>query len=437
MRSYREAIEEAMRLHASGKSDVAEIMYDQLLAQMETPDPNVFFGLGTIYVQKQRYGIGTVLLRTGLSIYDKHPLPWCNLGVAYKHMGRDDLSLDAYKKAYAIDPEMPEVLAGLGGYYINRDEAKKAEFYSRLALDKGPDVAGAHMNLGVALLEQGRFEEAWPHYEWRWDSLDRIGDKRPYKAPRWTGEKVDVLSIHGEQGLGDEILFMSLFKKAKERANAIVVECATRLVPLFKESFGVNCYPDHESLIAAEGEPDAYIPMASLPLVLGLPDGTPFLKRPSVARTTERPVIGIAWRGGTARTNARDRTLKLSDLRPILDAVDATFVSIQYGGDDVDDEAHAAGIETGDRGFDPLNYRIGICDLVVSVCQTAVHVAGAMGIETWVLTPKKAAWRYSGVDMRPFYNSVKLFRQRTEGEWASVITEIAACLRQKYAARAA
>lgn len=436
MRTWQAAVEEVMSLHQAGKLEQAEIGYDQLLCQMQTPDPNVFFGLGTLLVGKQKYGLGTTLLRTGISLYDKHPLAWCNLGVAYKHMGRDELSLDAYKKALELAPSMPEVLAGLGGYYINRNEAQKSEYYSRRALAIDPSLPAANMNLGVALLEQGRFEEAWPHYEARWDSVDRMVDRRPYKAPRWKGEHVDVLAIHGEQGLGDEILFMSLLRKAEQRARSVVVECAERLIPLFRMSFGIPCYPDHASLIAAEGEPDAYIPMGSLPLVLGLPDGRPFLKRPQ-RHSTGRPVIGIAWRGGTARTNARDRTLKLADFAPIISAIDADFVSIQYGGADVDEDAIAAGIEPGDRGFDPLNHRIGLCDLVISVCQTAVHVAGAMGIDTWVLTPRKAAWRYSGETMAPWYNSVRLFRQDQPGEWQPVIERIAVLLQERYASVAA
>lgn len=424
MHSVQSAVEEAIKFYREGKIDIAASIYDQILCQIDKPDVNVLFGYGSILVGQEKYGLGISLIQQGLAIYDKYPLAWCNLGVAYKHIGRDDLAENAYQKALALAPGMPEVLAGLGGLYINKARAQEAEAWSRKALTINPDLPAARMNLGVALLEQGRFEEAWPHYEGRWDSLDRMKDKRPYTAPRWNGEPVKVLAIHGEQGLGDEILFMSLFARAKARAQHIVIECADRLVPIFEDSFGAPCYPNHEALIAAAGEPDAYIPMASLPLVLGLPDGKPFLKRPNRTRTG-KPVIGIAWRGGTVKTNHRDRTIDLADFAPIRSALDAEFVSLQYGGDEVDAEAHAHGLITGNRDFPALQHRIGICDLVITVCQTAVHQAGAMGVPCWVLTPRHAAWRYSGADMMPWYESIRLFKQDHQDDgWKGVISTV-------------
>lgn len=436
MLTLQAAIETAMASHMRGDIDVAEAQYDQIMYQTDKPDVNLLVGYGTLLVGKQKFGLGISLLRTGLALYDKHPLAWANLGVAYKHIGRDDLSLQAYEKALALSPYMPEVLAGMGGFYINKDKAWLAEKYSRRALEIDPNLPAARMNLAVALLEQGRLEEAWPHYEGRWESLDRSMDKRPYKAPRWTGERVKTLAIHGEQGLGDEILFMSLFQKVKERAERVVIECAERLVAIFGESFGVPCYPDHASLIEAEGEPDAYIPMGSLPLVLGLPDGRPFLKRPHHHRTG-KPLIGIAWRGGTMRTNLHDRTMALKDLRPLLEAVDAEFVCVQYGGADVEAEAKEMGLEIGQRDFPSLQYRIGICDLVISVCQTAVHQAGAMGVDCWTLVPRNAAWRYCGENMMPWYRSVQFFRQGEDHKWEPVIARGAKALQERYAAVAA
>ncbi len=80
-------------------------------------------------------------------------------------------------------------------------------------------------------------------------------------------------------------------------------------------------------------------------------------------------------------------------------------------------------METGPTDFLSLHERIASCDLVISVCQTAVHQAGAMGVPCWVLTPRNAAWRYCGERM-PWYNSVELFRQEVAGEWSPVVDRI-------------
>lgn len=434
--NLKDAIETAFAYHRDGNLVAAEQVYDQILCQIDKPDPNCFFGLGTLLISKQMYGQGIIFLQAALQHAPDYAPGLTNLACAYKHLGKDDLALEAYTRANDIDPNQPDILAGLAGFYINKNEAQHVIDYAKQALALDPNHAAANMHMGLGLLEQGKFEQAWPFYEYRWETLERIKDKRPYKAPRWRGEKVRRLAIHGEQGLGDEIMFMSALPLAQVRAEQIVVECAERLIPAFRASFpGVEFYKDHEHLTHRHPSPDAYIPMASLPIIVGLPDGRPFLKRDKSPTPRRRPLIGIAWKGGTLKTNVRDRSLTLSDFRPILDNEDVEFCSVQYGSN-LGDELTAHRINNAPTDFVSLHQRIADCDLVISVCQTAVHQAGAMGVETWCLVPERAAWRYAGKDFLPWYGSVKFFKQ-VEGSWTVPINEIATLLKQKYAALAA
>lgn len=435
MQDIKAITEQIFRAHREGSLDLAETMYDQVLSQLTYPDPNILYGYGSLLVQKERFGVGVMLLQAAAKVYDKHAGIWSNLGVAYKYLGRDDLAIGAYEKAFALDPDAVEVLASMSGYYINRDESKKAEDFARRALINS-DHPAAHMHLGLALLEQGRFDEAWPHYEHRWDTLENIKKRRAYASPVWKGEKVKKLIIHGEQGLGDEIFYMALFREAQKRADEIVVECATRLVEPFSKAFGVRCYGTETELKAAESPEDAHIAMASLPSVLGMPDGKAYMPRPHT-ENLGRPIIGIAWKGGVLRTNRAYRSLDLADFAPIFESIDATFVSVQYGGEEVDEEARKHGLDTGERGFTDLQYRIGICDLVITATQTAVYQAGAMGVPCWALVPRKTSWRYCGGAIEKFYNSVRLFRQPEHNDWESVISEVANKLKERHVAIAA
>lgn len=416
----KDAIEQAFAYHRAGDLQTAESIYDQILCQIDEPDPNICFGLGTLLVSQQKYGQGLVYLKQAMKGAPSFAPGWTNIGCAYKHLGKDDLALDAYNKAFALEPEQPDILAGIAGFWINKGQAARVVEYARKALALDPDHAAAHMHLGLGLLEQGKFSEAWPHYERRWETVERVKDQRPYKAPKWNGEFVNTLAIHGEQGLGDEILYMSTLYKVRGMAEHIVIECAERLIPTFQEAFGLKCYKDHQSLIEAECEPDAYISMGSLPGIVGLPDGRPFLKR-HYTGNRPRPKVGYTWSGGTIRTNHKDRTLDPRLLDPILEIPGIDFVPVQYGDG---------------QSFDDLQAQIADCDLVISVCQTAVHQAGAMGVDCWVLVPERAAWRYSGPDMSPWYRSVQFFKQQN-GDWQSAIEMVAARLKERYAALAA
>jgi len=68
-------------------------------------------------------------------------------------------------------------------------------------------------------------------------------------------------------------------------------------------------------------------------------------------------------------------------------------------------------------------------DLVVSCDTSIVHLAGALGVPTWVAVPFAADWRwFTGRDDSPWYPSVRLFRQTTLGDWAGVFRRIAEAL---------
>src|SRR5262249_25006935 len=75
-------------------------------------------------------------------------------------------------------------------------------------------------------------------------------------------------------------------------------------------------------------------------------------------------------------------------------------------------------------------------DLVVSCDTSAVHLAGALGRPAWVALKQVPDWRW----MRergdsPWYPSLRLFRSRVPGDWASVFAEMACELRKLTGAR--
>ena len=64
-------------------------------------------------------------------------------------------------------------------------------------------------------------------------------------------------------------------------------------------------------------------------------------------------------------------------------------------------------------------------DLVICNDTSLAHLAGALGIPCFVLLPYEVNWRWhDNLSKCDWYNSIKLFRQKTFGDWNCVIQEV-------------
>ncbi|MDX2225456.1 MAG: hypothetical protein SFV21_22070, partial [Rhodospirillaceae bacterium] len=134
--------------------------------------------------------------------------------------------------------------------------------------------------------------------------------------------------------------------------------------------------------------------------------------------------------------NSRHKSTSLADWRPILSAPGVVFVDLQYG--DTLAERAAAGAElvhlqdmdlTND--LDGLAALTAACDLVITVSNTTAHLAGALGVPTWVLvaTGWGSLWYWgAGTPDTPWYPTAKIFTRRSGQDWRPLLTEVAEAL---------
>lgn len=154
-----------------------------------------------------------------------------------------------------------------------------------------------------------------------------------------------------------------------------------------------------------------------------------------------RPCIGLSWRSGNATYGAQ-KSLALADLGGVLRArPDLFWVDLQYG--DTAGERAAAGVELWrDPAIDPLQdldaaaSQFAALDLVITTSNTAAHLAGALGVPTWLLLPAPGFgllwyWQLTRTDS-PFYPAVRCFRQAQAGDWSGVLAALAAALAARF-----
>lgn len=467
MRHLESIIQEGLNFFHKGEVDKAEFIFDQLLARYPGNSDIMGF-LGSLYSKLGKNGAAIAMLSASVENAEegnKNPGFWSNLASVLKrenHMQEAEL---AFVEALQLDEKNVNTLANFAGLYINAGCPEKAEELARKAIeihdstftsfiniegqpteDQAPYHLAKH-HLSLALLEQDKWQEAWTLYDNR---KTTEGWQRPtYDPPLWKGEKTGTLVIHGEQGIGDEIMYCSLVSKAKAFAREIVVETTPRLVPLMRRSLGCDVYPNMESILQAGIKPDHVIAMGSLPGVFNLARKDALSKGyliPDQARKAHwrakldsmangRPIIGIAWQGGVAQTHKILRNPP-KELFKTIDPTKYFLVSVQYT-PNANQFAAELGAYHPQAAIDDLDEQcalISSLDCLVTVAQTSMHFAGGTGTPCIGLIASKPRWDCIGEteDQMPWWASLKLIRQKDD--WAEVFVRLNQELEARYAA---
>lgn len=427
---------EAVEHHKINDLGKAVPLYNQLL-NLEPFNPGVLYLMGDAAVRQGCSGLAINLLSNAISI-NPTPEALTALGCAYKAEGFGEEAVIAWEEGLKLAPTSAELHNNLASMYADAGQPELAHQHIANALQHTPNNPNALWNRALAYLTQQNWEKGWPDHEMRFDPLvQRTSTRRDYGCPEWDGRENVRLAVHGEQGIGDEIMFMSMLHQVLARCPDTVVEVEPRLMDVVERSFGVVTYGNEAAMKAHEKPFDMAIPLGSLGKLLRRATsdfpGTPYMTadpdrvaywRRQYAMQGPGPYIGVAWQGGTKSTRLQQRTVRPTDL---LFTKRGTAISLQYGtGADI--AAKANGFlfwpESAGQDMDELFAMTAACDMVVTVAQTLVHVAGSLGVECHVLTPLYSSWRYGMEDTMPWYGSVHLHRQKKDGEWGGPLADI-------------
>ncbi|OSQ35298.1 tetratricopeptide repeat protein [Thalassospira mesophila] len=312
-----------------------------------------------------------------------------------------------------------------------------------MLVQHAPGNLDLRFDLSELLLLTGDFKRGWREYQYRYSlSHTKILDRKVQK-PLWDGRVIHgkTLLIHDEQGYGDTFQFLRMVPWAKERSKAkIILQIREEQEAFAKRMPGI----DH---IVRQGELppafDMHCQMMTLPEVTDLtladlPGPMPYLtadprrvrKWQKRLKNLPRPLVALVWAGRPTHFNDAERSMSLEKLAPLaMDGV--TFLSVQKG-----DRANDA--TTPPPGMNLINLSpeisdfedtaaiFTLIDLLVSVDSSPVHLAGALGLPTWVMLPFVPDWRWLlNRDDSPWYPTAKLFRQPSFGDWPAVVQNMA------------
>jgi Flp pilus assembly protein TadD len=428
----------------------AEENYRQALS-LDPTDHTAHNNLGILLMEREHDHEAEVCFRHALVLKPDYPDAHNNLGSLLKELKQYGEAETSYRRALTLRFHYPDAHNNLGSLLKELERFEEAEASYRLALSQQPDHADAAFNLSYLLLYLGRFEEGWRYYESRYSP-----QKKEQKVvapnlsfPQWQGEPLlgKSLLIWPEQGFGDEIQFCRYAPLLKQlQPERITLICKPPLQPLFRTLEGIDAVftpedisqlPVHDywtfllSLPLHARNPPDHIP-AHLPYLSALPQRIA-LWAPRLPNAKTR--VGLAWKGNGSHKNDGQRSLPhLSILAKLWTVHDMAFISLQKG--QGENEAKSppeaqplVNLGTDIRDFADTAAIIAQLDLVICVDTSVAHLAGAMGKPCWVMLPFVGTdWRWQRERLdSPWYPGVmRLFRQKSEGDWIFVVEEIAA-----------
>ena len=332
--------------------------------------------------------------------------------------GEDKPNLEVHK----LDLMLAQGLMG------NLDEAKRIG--EQLAFEEPKNHRAAfnrgwyalrdgHLLDGMKLIDRGRIEQVF-------------GNGKPsVPTEMWDGEKQGTILLNLEGGLGDQIHSARFAKDIAKRGNTVIVACSGPLAQVVRGIEGVTAVVQHEAAFGVVH--DYWVPSMSAVVPLQYQyadlDGSAYIPKPEVEKGSKFR-IGLRWQGNPQFEHEQHRQFPPELMFNALKGMDAEFISLQR---DEGAEHKPAWVKEV-----PLNHwaetqsAIAFCDLVITSCTSVAHLAGAMGVETWIIVPilPYYLWAKPG-EKTEWYDSVRLFRQEIYGTWEHPFRKIEQQLRCK------
>lgn len=442
----------------------------------QTPDrPDALSALANLLQQSDRQAEAAVWFRRAHQLAPDHPQLAYNLGVALQKLGDIDGAFDAYGQAVALKPDWPELFYNLGTLAQKARREEEALRFYRQALALRPDYAPALNNMGNILRDHGDIAGALqaadaclaadPNHEtaqfnrglthmlagdyakgfadyatrYRSGKVRRLGGFRDRDIPFWKGQSLGgkKLLVMAEQGVGDSLQFCRFLPMLRAQGAQVILEEHRAACELISRSdLADQVIPRQSEPVAIDADYQAYA--MDLPGLLGIepatiPANVPYLHpdpqrldfwRQKLAGDT-RPKLGLVWAGNPRNKANVWRSVPFDLLRPLIRQDDIAVISLQK---QTDIDVTAAGLTDWSRHFDTYDDSAALIaqlDLVIGICTSVTHLAGALGVPTWVMLHHAPDWRWglSG-ETSPWYPHHRLFRQDQRGDWAPVIADV-------------
>ena len=433
--------------------------------------------LGLCFLKLERYDDANKTLLKAISLDNQNIVILNSLGRLNHELRKSKEAESFFDKALALDPNSFETLNNMAGFYLEEAKYQKAINLYKEAEKLKPnnpilinniaktfmclhDVDEAEKNcrraisidqkndefkkiLALILLKKYDFKNAWLFFDGRLSlsdfanknsTLKLVQNKIPTKNISNKNSKILVLR---EQGIGDELLYGTMYYDLLNEFSDLVIECDERLIPLFKNSFeshkdkfvklgtyslDINKITNFDYIVYAgslgkyfRNDLKSFYQKPYLKSIENYKDS----ELDNILSKTRGLKIGISWKSLKNRYSS-EKSLSLEDFENIFKIKGSTIFNLQYG--DVKEDLKnftkkqnykIITLETLElfNNFSGLANLLKNLDVFVTVSNSTAHLAGALGIKTILIKPANHAsfhyWNYED-GKTPWYETINI-----------------------------
>jgi len=396
--------------------------------------------LGKTYFDLEDLDKAFILFKKAYKINKNFAKTLINIGNYLSLKDKNQFAVNAYKKALLYEPQNTEIFSNIAlAYARNKDFDNTKKYYDKSIINRNVNPS-LDLSLSYLYIYKNQFDQAWKLFESRKETSKFLkSNKKSIIKKTSIAQKELILDkkilILREQGIGEEILFSSMYKELLSLNNNIKIETDKRLISIFERSFDSNIFfPDgyysknKEKLKSF----DSLIFAGSLCNYFRK-NKSNFLKKSylidnysKTMKIKDDPIfknknlkIGLSWKS-VVSVYGKLKSLNLSDFKPLLKN-NRQFINLQYGS--VDKEIK----KTENENFNIYSFKkinlfndledlmsiLKNLDVFVTVSNSTAHLAAAMGVKTLLICPKKSStyfyWSNEN-NKTPWYQNVQIFQ---------------------------
>ena len=447
-----------------GSFELAETMYRATL-DIEPTSVEVANNLGILLHEQGRDDEAIEIYKHTLTLEPESVETWVNLGVAVAADRDFENAEKFYEEALRLKPNYMTALANMGELKAAQGNLEASNQYLEKAIKRDKSNAQLHHNRGQNLLTMGNLAEGWAENDYRLKPNYPKAIKYEHKLKSWRGESLEgkKILISAEQGIGDQILFISCIPEVIAQAEHVVIEVEPRLVSLFARTFpkadvkpydsenvgGVTSFKynwDVNALDVAISQMSLFRYLRTdiadfagdnVELTVDAELAENWAKK--VAKTSKGLKVGLCWSGAKTKKTRTQQYSSIGEWGEILKLKGVSFFNLMY--ENCADEV--AEIEkkfnTKLISFDELDYKQDIegvaaltkqMDIVISAPSAPGMISASVGVETIVLY-SGIGWINLGTDHVPFNSHITALINSSSQNWADNISKAAAIVADK------